>query len=507
MTFSTRELWAGHEFSEHRVEKVWHHTECPLCLTFVALTRGAFAIHVAKHMEKIALTALPPEMDFDTESEAELSEKDTYNACSKDGIEGITDQLEVASDPDTVNPVESAQQGGDRLGTKHLIHCDAQEQSTLGTELVELQPRYQHDRSPTPPPPSMYQEHPQDSYRGGPPQRKRFIKLTSACARCRMRKVSHPCHVLPLPCSETWQFQTRCFGFEASEDGRCRPCQRSQQACIFTPVSSQWQASVAPHTTYSEFQSTGPSKGEYPSNIAVLGSHISCSIFVLQTRTPEKWLKLPDFSILQSLAAMFECMKLQSQFNNVDLLKLTLRSAAMEEVYLLKRNDNQKLRQINCNIKREGNGQLQMSKNKKDDVQLLIECVGADEISPDYVAEENEDQAFLVSLPSPQPSLSWNSATPHTDILVTPQGNEVCPSEGYSLEAVKKKPKSEVSWDNVEEEFNLCDYWLGWQPSIFHPCLLAHLAFFSSVWKNNTYRHLTSSTVQPIHQSTDSAPI
>lgn len=124
-------------------------------------------------MEQIALTALPPEIDFDSESEAKLSGEDTYNA---DGTEGIAHQSEVAFDPDTVKPVVSAQRGGDELGTKVLIQRDAQEQSMPGTELVKLQPQYQRDRYPTPP--------------------------NSACDRCRRRKVIHPYHAPPLPCSE-----------------------------------------------------------------------------------------------------------------------------------------------------------------------------------------------------------------------------------------------------------------------------------------------------------------
>lgn len=173
VTFSTRELWEDHEFSEHRLEKVWQRTECPLCLTFVAPKRGDLMTHVGKHMEQIALTALPPEIDFDPESEAESSGEDTYNV---DGTEGIAHQSEVAFDPDTVNPVESAQRGGDGLGTKVLIHCDAQEQSMPGTELVKLQPQNQHDRYPTPP--------------------------TSACERCRRHKVIHSYHAPSMPCLE-----------------------------------------------------------------------------------------------------------------------------------------------------------------------------------------------------------------------------------------------------------------------------------------------------------------
>lgn len=53
------------------------------------------------------------------------------------------------------------------------------------------------------------------------------------------------------------RFQIRCSGFEASDDGRCTNCQRFQQECIFTPVSSQAQAFVPAHTAYPHLRNTG----------------------------------------------------------------------------------------------------------------------------------------------------------------------------------------------------------------------------------------------------------
>ena len=51
--------------------------------------------------------------------------------------------------------------------------------------------------------------------------------------------------------------QIRCSGFEASDDGRCTNCQRFQQECIFTPVSSQAQAFVPAHTAYPHLRTSG----------------------------------------------------------------------------------------------------------------------------------------------------------------------------------------------------------------------------------------------------------
>lgn len=107
MTFATRKKWANHEFEEHRVERFWRCQECsaelpsledwrnhiskahpnavpsrsrlgvsaqlaegsrptdvvdmscPLCLKKTGPSRRAFATHVGKHMEQLALAALP----------------------------------------------------------------------------------------------------------------------------------------------------------------------------------------------------------------------------------------------------------------------------------------------------------------------------------------------------------------------------------------------------------------------------------------------------------------
>lgn len=63
-----------------------------------------------------------------------------------------------------------------------------------------------------------------------------------------------PCHrALPrskLNKANPTRPQIRCSGFESSEDGRCTNCQRFNQECIFTPVSSQAQAFVPAHTAY-----------------------------------------------------------------------------------------------------------------------------------------------------------------------------------------------------------------------------------------------------------------
>ncbi|RPB27606.1 hypothetical protein L211DRAFT_558223 [Terfezia boudieri ATCC MYA-4762] len=78
-----------------------------------------------------------------------------------------------------------------------------------------------------------------------------------ACRYCRRRKI-------------------RCSGFESSQDGRCSNCQRFNQECIFTPVSSQTQAFVPAHTQFPQLRQV-PGRGGRPefSQVAVqlYGAH------------------------------------------------------------------------------------------------------------------------------------------------------------------------------------------------------------------------------------------
>ncbi|KAL8654626.1 MAG: hypothetical protein Q9210_001383 [Variospora velana] len=93
----------------------------------------------------------------------------------------------------------------------------------------------------------MYPGHPQDPHRGPPPPHHMYQqhqpaprqRTAIACRYCRRRKI-------------------RCSGFEASEDGRCTNCQRFQQECIFTPVSSHASAFVPAHTAYPHLRNAAP---------------------------------------------------------------------------------------------------------------------------------------------------------------------------------------------------------------------------------------------------------
>ncbi|KAK3169064.1 hypothetical protein OEA41_005512 [Lepraria neglecta] len=142
--------------------------------------------------------------------------------------------------------------------------------STPG-DMVTLPPpqHAQHHQHPGMyPPHDMYAPYPPDP-RGVPPQHMAYQsqpaprqRTAIACRYCRRRKI-------------------RCSGFEASDDGRCTNCQRFQQECIFTPVSSQAQAFVPAHTAYPHLRNPGtipPQRGGRPiypqqGQPAIYGAH------------------------------------------------------------------------------------------------------------------------------------------------------------------------------------------------------------------------------------------
>lgn len=96
-------------------------------------------------------------------------------------------------------------------------------------------------------PPGSYRDdrayHQQD-YAGGRAQHIAFSQAAPrqrtaiACRYCRRRKI-------------------RCSGFDQNPEGRCSNCQRFQQECIFTPVSSQAQAFVPAHTVFPNMRNMG----------------------------------------------------------------------------------------------------------------------------------------------------------------------------------------------------------------------------------------------------------
>ncbi|KAL3426539.1 C6 transcription factor [Phlyctema vagabunda] len=132
-------------------------------------------------------------------------------------------------------------------------------------------PRYQPSPygAPPPPPPGQYRDDRayQADYGRGAPQHMNFSqsaprqRTAIACRYCRRRKI-------------------RCSGFDQNPEGRCSNCQRFQQECIFTPVSSAAQAFVPAHAVYPNMRNMGVGPdgrprpmGSYPQGTQLFGAH------------------------------------------------------------------------------------------------------------------------------------------------------------------------------------------------------------------------------------------
>ncbi|KAF7717909.1 Fungal Zn(2)-Cys(6) binuclear cluster domain-containing protein [Penicillium ucsense] len=110
-----------------------------------------------------------------------------------------------------------------------------------------------------PPPPGAYRP---DPYQQPPPQQQPMPyhaaaprqRTAIACRYCRRRKI-------------------RCSGFENSPDGRCTNCQRFNQDCMFTPVSSQAQAFVPAHAAYPHMRPGSNVNGQPPPGTILYGAH------------------------------------------------------------------------------------------------------------------------------------------------------------------------------------------------------------------------------------------
>lgn len=130
-------------------------------------------------------------------------------------------------------------------------------------------PRYQQSPYGAPPPPAPYRDDRgyQADYGRGAPQHMNFSqsaprqRTAIACRYCRRRKI-------------------RCSGFDHNPEGRCSNCQRFQQECIFTPVSSAAQAFVPAHAVYPNMRNMGVGPdgrprpmGGYPQGTQLFGAH------------------------------------------------------------------------------------------------------------------------------------------------------------------------------------------------------------------------------------------
>ncbi|KAI1666566.1 hypothetical protein L13192_08810 [Pyrenophora tritici-repentis] len=92
--FVDRQLWSRHLELDHELGPAWNTFECPLCLEMTEPGKSAILIHFARHMEDIALAALPRDVESDAESDS-LSECTTSTFGNR--IEAPEDALRETS--------------------------------------------------------------------------------------------------------------------------------------------------------------------------------------------------------------------------------------------------------------------------------------------------------------------------------------------------------------------------------------------------------------------------
>ena len=70
-TFRSRNTWINHLSQEHTLASHWNGSACPLCLENAGDGLGAVSVHIARHLEDIALAAIPRNVDSDNGSDSE----------------------------------------------------------------------------------------------------------------------------------------------------------------------------------------------------------------------------------------------------------------------------------------------------------------------------------------------------------------------------------------------------------------------------------------------------
>ncbi|KAL5113435.1 hypothetical protein ACEQ8H_008679 [Pleosporales sp. CAS-2024a] len=86
--FVDRQLWSNHLELDHQLGPDWKSVVCPICLESTDNGKGKMLIHFARHMEDIALAALPRDVESDDESESgTFNESSESVSAEKDRID------------------------------------------------------------------------------------------------------------------------------------------------------------------------------------------------------------------------------------------------------------------------------------------------------------------------------------------------------------------------------------------------------------------------------------
>ena len=84
-TFRSRNTWVNHVGQEHTLVSHWNGLACPLCLESVGDGLGAVSVHIARHLEDIALAAIPRNVDSDDGSNSEGDTSTSAESINSDG--------------------------------------------------------------------------------------------------------------------------------------------------------------------------------------------------------------------------------------------------------------------------------------------------------------------------------------------------------------------------------------------------------------------------------------
>lgn len=103
-SFPTRDDWISHLSLHHRMEPEWRMVECPLCRVEIGPGKVLITKHMGDHLEEISLAALPPDCEFDDETD-EVSIDDPMDDLTPthEGAESPT-SIEVEPDEEPYVP-------------------------------------------------------------------------------------------------------------------------------------------------------------------------------------------------------------------------------------------------------------------------------------------------------------------------------------------------------------------------------------------------------------------
>jgi len=128
LPFADRQLWSNHLELDHRFGPTWESITCPLCLEATEPGKSHTLIHFARHMEDIALAALPREVDSDAESDGDINGGSAHDLKSEDNMSEASLQSGVFC--------ELTRQENGSLNSLGTFRCDLELDSSSGDRII-----------------------------------------------------------------------------------------------------------------------------------------------------------------------------------------------------------------------------------------------------------------------------------------------------------------------------------------------------------------------------------